>query len=198
MTKRFDEKNQDLLYFDRRYDDAISKRPMGKVNVIDVKSDVIENSIDIVKKEDKVPTPRDVLNDYLESTSVHGLQYFGKTSVDVGFLGKILWTCTILISFVCICRLLCTPRQMVHAIKHTSRFRFELDGDAISGPLQRESDQHVYKNVRRADISGSISCCHHMPDYADSAAEAAGHFGERHTACEREQRNSVALAEVRT
>ncbi|XP_017766213.1 PREDICTED: sodium channel protein Nach-like [Eufriesea mexicana] len=102
MTKRFSRENQDLLYYNRRYNDAISNRRMGKINVINVKSNIGENPIDTTKQEDTVPTLRDILNDYLESTSVHGLQYFGKLSVEVGFFGKILWTCTILISFVCL------------------------------------------------------------------------------------------------
>ncbi|XP_026667594.1 sodium channel protein Nach-like [Ceratina calcarata] len=104
MTRRVRNRNQRTVHFDIEYSNAVPRRPVGKVNIMNVKS-VTDNSnsgTNILIKKKEVPSARDILNDYLESTSVHGLQYFGKTELNVGILGKILWTCTIVTSFVCL------------------------------------------------------------------------------------------------
>ncbi|XP_033197227.2 sodium channel protein Nach isoform X1 [Bombus vancouverensis nearcticus] len=102
MSKIFNNQNQNFLYLDTKHNDTILRQSIAKINV-NVKSDLTKDVTESTKKEEKNPTPREVLTDYLESTSVHGLQYFGKTNIEVGVLGKILWAFTILTCFVCTC-----------------------------------------------------------------------------------------------
>ncbi|CAK9802740.1 Sodium channel protein Nach [Anthophora quadrimaculata] len=90
MSKRFPKK-------DRKF----SRPLIGRINVKSI-VDFPKDENNTSEKNKQIPTPRDVFNDYLESTSVHGLQYFGKIDIKVGTPGKILWTCTILICFVCL------------------------------------------------------------------------------------------------
>ncbi|XP_015431279.1 PREDICTED: sodium channel protein Nach-like [Dufourea novaeangliae] len=95
MSKRFVDKDQEIVYFNDTY-----KKSFGKtIPIVDAKH---INKIDSRKKTKHVPTSRDVLNDFLESTSIHGLQYFGKIDIKVGTFGKILWTCTMLTGFLCL------------------------------------------------------------------------------------------------
>lgn len=99
MSKQFFTRNQGFLYFNDS-NINVQKRSTGKtIRVIDPKA--LPDVVDSPKKKEKVPTVRDVLNDFFESTSVHGLQYFGKIDIKVGFFGKVFWTCTILTGFVC-------------------------------------------------------------------------------------------------
>ncbi|XP_076246486.1 sodium channel protein Nach [Calliopsis andreniformis] len=100
MSKHFSTRNQEFLYFNDS-STKIQKRSIGKtIQVVNAK--VIPDLVDSPKKKEKVPTVQDVLNDFFESTSVHGLQYFGKIDIKVGFCGKIFWACTILTGFVCL------------------------------------------------------------------------------------------------
>ncbi|CAL7943296.1 unnamed protein product [Xylocopa violacea] len=104
MPRKVKNKRSNSLYFNSKQSDLTRKKPVRKINIIDVKS-INENRKDTPdppKKEEQVLTLRDVLNNYLESTSVHGLQYFGKMEIKIGILGKILWTCTMVICFVCL------------------------------------------------------------------------------------------------
>ncbi|XP_076661868.1 uncharacterized protein LOC143365514 [Halictus rubicundus] len=94
MPKKFSNKNHRVVHFKGDF-----KRRIGAtVNVIDIEP---ANETDSSKNQEKVPTNRDILNDFLESTSIHGLQYFGKTDVKVGVFGKSLWTFTMLLGFAC-------------------------------------------------------------------------------------------------
>ncbi|CAK9817075.1 Sodium channel protein Nach [Anthophora plagiata] len=90
MSKRFQRK-------DRKF----TRPPIDRINVKSI-ADFPWDENNTSEKNKQIPTPRDVFNDYLESTSVHGLQYFGKIDMKVGTPGKILWACTILICFVCL------------------------------------------------------------------------------------------------
>ncbi|XP_076753362.1 sodium channel protein Nach-like [Xylocopa sonorina] len=104
MPRKVRNKRSKPLYFNSKQSNVTPKEPIRKINIIDVKS-IHGNkmsTLDPPKKKEIVLTLRDVLNNYLESTSVHGLQYFGKTEIKIGILGKILWTCTMVICFVCL------------------------------------------------------------------------------------------------
>ncbi|CAK9832291.1 Sodium channel protein Nach [Anthophora retusa] len=90
MSKRFPKKDRKL-----------SRPPIDRINVKSI-VDFPKDENNTPEKNKQTPTPRDVFNNYLESTSVHGLQYFGKIDIKVGTAGKILWTCTILICFICL------------------------------------------------------------------------------------------------
>lgn len=170
MSRRFNNQNRDFLRSDTKRIDAVNK-----ISVINVKSDLTKNVSNSPKKEKKIPTVREILETYLENTSVHGLQYFGKTNVNVGILGKILWTFTIFICFVCMCNYWL---KNIHTITSASGFRFKLDGDTIFTPLQRESDEHVYKILRPANIRSAVPRCNHLPIHANPFEEKFGHFGE--------------------
>ncbi|XP_012149447.2 sodium channel protein Nach-like [Megachile rotundata] len=98
MIRKIGSKNQEFLYFNTNNDTTIAKRLMSKTVNVNTKSIVDQST----KEENKIATPRDVLNDFLESTSVHGLQYFGKIDIKVGAVGKVLWTCAMLTGFVCL------------------------------------------------------------------------------------------------
>lgn len=138
MSKKSNNKNQEFFYYDKKHDNSISKkRSNRKINVIEAKSNVTKRVTDPSKKRKRNPTSLDILTDFLESTSVHGLQYFGKTDIEVGTFGKILWSVTIFSCFIGICRFFeikCI--KIIHRIKYVSRFRFELNGNAISTSLQ--------------------------------------------------------------
>ncbi|KOC70548.1 Sodium channel protein Nach [Habropoda laboriosa] len=85
----------------QRRNQKFSRQAAGRINVRSIVN-LPRKENNFPEKSKKNPTPGDVLNDYLESTSVHGLQYFGKIGIKVGVPGKILWTCTILTCFVCL------------------------------------------------------------------------------------------------
>lgn len=189
MSKKSNSKSKEFLYAN-----SISKRSNRKINVIEVKPNATKRVIDPPKKGKRNPTSLDVLTDFLESTSVHGLQYFGKTDIEVGTFGKILWSVTIFSCFIGILIWWCV--KMILRIKHVSRFRFEFNGCAISTSLQWKSDQYVHTDFRRTDIQSSFPCCNHLSDYANSYAKASSHFGERDIAWEREQRICVKHIEV--
>nr|XP_034183387.1 sodium channel protein Nach-like isoform X1 [Osmia lignaria] len=97
MSRRFGNKNEEFFYFNTNRNGKIPKRLTSKTINVNAKS-VAEKSPEMEKK---ILTPQDVINDFLESTSVHGLQYFAKIDIRVGILGKILWTCAMLTGFVC-------------------------------------------------------------------------------------------------
>ncbi|XP_076640212.1 sodium channel protein Nach isoform X2 [Colletes latitarsis] len=97
MSKRFVDQHQQFLYFNDSFN--VPKQSVDKVNVVNVKP---TEPTGFSKNAKAVPTARDVLNDFLESTSVHGLQYFGNVDIKVGVCGKILWTCTMITGFVCL------------------------------------------------------------------------------------------------
>ncbi|XP_043525750.1 sodium channel protein Nach-like [Frieseomelitta varia] len=98
MSRRFNNQNHDFL----RFNTKLRRDAVNKISVININSDSKKNVTNSPKKEEKIPTVREILETYLENTSIHGLQYFGKTNVNVGILGKILWTSTIVICFVCL------------------------------------------------------------------------------------------------
>lgn len=107
MPKKSNSKNQEFLSisYDKKYDNLISKkRSNRKINVIETKPNITKRVTDPPKKGKKNPTSLDILTDFLESTSVHGLQYFGKTDIKVGTFGKILWSVTIFSCFIGIYR----------------------------------------------------------------------------------------------
>lgn len=170
MSRRFNNQNHGFLRSNAKRSDAVNK-----ISVINVKSELTKNVTNLPKKEEKIPTVREILETYLENTSVHGLQYFGKTNIKVGILGKILWTSTIFICFVCTCDYYL---KNIHIIMDASGFRFKLDGDTIFIPLQRESDQNVRKILQPANIRSAVSCCNHLSIHADSFEEKFGYFGE--------------------
>ncbi|XP_076381737.1 sodium channel protein Nach [Megalopta genalis] len=98
MPRKFASRNQRLVPFkgDLKRDFGRRISPMVKIIGVDA-----ANEAEPAKKQEHIPTTSEIVNDFLESTSIHGLQYFGKTDMKVGFFGKILWTCTILTGFAC-------------------------------------------------------------------------------------------------
>lgn len=171
MSRRFNNQNHDFL----RFNTKLRRDAVNKISVINIKSDLTKNVTNSPKKEEKIPTVREILETYLENTSVHGLQYFGKTNIKVGIPGKILWASTIFICFVCTCD---HYLKNIHTIMNASGFRFKLDGDTIFIPLQRESDQHVRKILRPADIRSAVPRCNRLSIHANSFEEKFGYFGE--------------------
>lgn len=89
MSNRFAARNQAFDYRDEDF-----KRPFGRM------TDVVDKPREYTDKEN-IPTSRGIVIDFFESTSIHGLQYFGKTDVKVGVFGKILWVCTMVLGFAC-------------------------------------------------------------------------------------------------
>lgn len=133
MSRRFGNKNAEFLYFNSKRNAKIPKRLTSIPINVKPKS-VAEES---PRKEKKIATPQDVINDFLESTSVHGLQYFAKIDIRVGILGKILWTCAMLTGFVCRRDSSFTDRvKSSLGDKKIFCFRFKSDGGAVSDPVQ--------------------------------------------------------------
>ncbi|KOX77990.1 Sodium channel protein Nach [Melipona quadrifasciata] len=83
MPRRFNNQNHNFLHSDTKRSDAVNK-----ISVINVKSDLTKNVTNSPKKEKKIPTLREILETYLENTSVHGLQYFGLSLMVIQFLHR--------------------------------------------------------------------------------------------------------------
>ncbi|KAK1126912.1 hypothetical protein K0M31_004533 [Melipona bicolor] len=83
MPRRFNNQNHNFLRSDRKPSDAVNK-----ISVINVKSDLTKNVTNSPKKEKEIPTIREILETYLENTSVHGLQYFGLSLMVIQFLHR--------------------------------------------------------------------------------------------------------------
>ncbi|XP_078039966.1 sodium channel protein Nach [Augochlora pura] len=102
MPRKFASRNQRLsgiiVPFNGDLKRDFNQRISPAVKVIDTE---FADQPDSTKKQETIPTTDEIVNDFLESTSIHGLQYFGKTDMKVGFFGKILWLCTILTGFAC-------------------------------------------------------------------------------------------------